>query len=59
MTEREAKLKAVWRKTHRDYKTTIGGVQCILVLREGGTWLVQLDGLTDEEIERKLPRGTA
>lgn len=47
----EAKLKAIWRKTHRDYKGKVGDVKTIMILRSGGSCLVALDDLTDEEVE--------
>ena len=50
---RAEKLKLVWRKTHRDYKGLIKGERYVLVLRTGGTQLVPLTDLTDEEIEQK------
>jgi len=49
-------LDAVWRNTHRDFRGGRGFERTILVLRQGGTCLVSLYGLTDEEIDRKLPK---
>lgn len=53
---RDQKLKAIWSKTHPDYKGTTDGVKTILVCRKGATVLCPLDDLTDEEIERHLPK---
>lgn len=55
MTRDEA-LNAIWRYTHKDYRGMIDGERTILTLRQGGTTLVCLKDLTDEEIARKLPR---
>lgn len=45
----------IWRHTHRDFRGYAAGVRTVLVNREGqGTCLVSLDGLTDDEIARKL-----
>ena len=53
----EQKLAAVWRNTPRDYRSIVSGQKCVLVLRDGeGTCLVSLNSLTDEEIQRKLPK---
>jgi len=49
---RDEKLKAIWRKTHRDFKGEIDGVKTVMVFRQGGSTLVSLEGLTDAEIER-------
>lgn len=55
---REQKLAAIWRTTHQDYKgKREDGTKCVLVLRLGGTCSVPLSALTNEEIERKLPKG--
>lgn len=53
---RQQQLNAIWRTTHRDYKGFHAGVRSILVLREGGTQLVALADLTDDEITRLLPK---
>lgn len=50
---RAAALDLIWRDTHADFKGTMDGVRTILVLR-GGTCLVALDGLTDNEIADRL-----
>jgi len=52
---REDKLKLIYRHTHRDFKSVIGGVGAILVLRPGGTTLVGMTSLTEAEIADKLP----
>ena len=54
--ERKARLAAIWGATHKDFKGRIDGVRMIMVLR-GGSCLVPLDVLTDEEIAQRLPRG--
>lgn len=51
-SEREKKLDGIYRKMHRDYKGKIGGVRTVMVLRAGGSCLVGLNDLTDDEIER-------
>lgn len=51
---KEDKLKLIYRHTHKDYKSVIGGVGAILVLRAGGTHLVGMTSLTDAEIANKL-----
>lgn len=48
----QQKLNWIWRKTPAEYKSTKGGYRSLLVLREGGTWLVPLSDLTGLEIER-------
>ena len=54
------KLAAIWKDTHRDFRGTLPGGKTIMILRNGGSCLVPLDALTDEEIERRyemtLPR---
>jgi hypothetical protein len=55
-TERDKKLAAIWRHTHRDFKGVTNGVRYILVLRDGGTMSVPLDSLTDAENARKTPK---
>lgn len=47
-------LDLIWKHTHRDYRGTMNGVRTILTLRQGGTTLVPLDGLTDAEKADKL-----
>jgi hypothetical protein len=48
---RPQKEKLIYRHTHRDFK----GNGKILILRPGGTTLVPMTALTDDEIEGKLP----
>ena len=50
---REKKLKAIWRKTHRDYKGIVEGERYIMIYRNGTT-LVPLKDLTDKEIEDRV-----
>ncbi|PKP94734.1 MAG: hypothetical protein CVT77_01465 [Alphaproteobacteria bacterium HGW-Alphaproteobacteria-16] len=65
---RDAKLEAIWERTHPDYRGIAGeanpdawpreqrGKRTILVHQRGtGTVLKLLDDLTDEEIDAKLP----
>lgn len=52
----QQKLNAIWRVTHRNYKGFHAGVRTIMVLREGGTHLVALADLTEDEITRLLPK---
>lgn len=60
--DRKAKLALIYRWTHSDYKGRAGeqwgeadrGKPTLLVNR-GGTCLVLLENLTDEEINNKLP----
>lgn len=47
-------LALIWKHTHRDYRGTMNGVRTILTLRQGGTTLVRLDDLTDDEKADKL-----
>lgn len=53
--DRTAKLNAIWRATHRDFKGKLDGERSILVYRKG-TCLVLLKDLTDAEIADKLPK---
>jgi hypothetical protein len=53
--ERKKALTLIYRHTSRDYKGHLNGEKSILVLRTGGTTLVPLTALTDEEIARDLP----
>lgn len=48
---RTQQLQLIYRHTHRDFKAH----GAILVLRAGGTTLVPLSGLTNREIEERLP----
>lgn len=50
--ERQRKLDAIWRGTHRDYKSSTDGVRSIMVCR-GATCLVPLSELTDKEINQR------
>lgn len=50
--QRQWKLEAIWKHTHRDYKGESEGVRSILVCRNG-TISVPLEGLTDKEIEQR------
>ena len=52
VTHSEA-LKIIWRHTHADYRGRLAGKKTILVNR-GGSCLVELDALTDDEIADKL-----
>jgi len=54
--ERECALNAVWKGTPSDYRAYVGGQRYVLVLREGGTRLVPLRDLTDDELQRKARR---
>lgn len=52
--EQRKKLeRAVWSKTHRDFRGMIDGVRTILVLRPDGTTLVPMSGLTNDELADK------
>lgn len=51
-SQRQWKLEAIWKHTHRDYKGESDGVRSILVCRNG-TISVPLEGLTDKEIEQR------
>lgn len=58
MTDDKAKqtvLDFIWAKTHSDFKGTLNGERTVLVLRNGGTTLVPLTGLTLAEIADKMP----
>lgn len=54
--ERAKALRAIWASTHRDFKGTFAGERTIMIMRNGGTTLVRLHDLTDDEIARHLPR---
>jgi hypothetical protein len=54
--QRKKALKAIWVKTHKDFKGIIDGVKTIMVFRNGSV-LVTLDDLTDAEIMDRLPKG--
>lgn len=51
-SQRQWKLEAIWKHTHRDYKGESDGVRSILVCRNG-TISIPLEGLTDKEIEQR------
>jgi hypothetical protein len=51
----EQKLHLIFKHMHTDYKSGRGELRSILILRSGGTHLVPLTALTDDEIERLLP----
>ena len=55
-TERQRKEDAVYRTTHSDFKGTYEGQRSIMVLRNGGSTIVLLSLLTDEEISSRLPK---
>lgn len=44
----------VWQHTHRDFRGVTDGVRTVLILRAGGTTLVSLSSLTDDECLAKL-----
>jgi hypothetical protein len=54
---RNEKLGMVWRATHPDYRGKVDGIRMVLVLDRptGATVLVPLDGLTDDDLNAKLP----
>ncbi|WP_161906079.1 hypothetical protein [Paracoccus sp. MKU1] len=51
---RDQKLNTIYRKMPRDFKGKIDGERTVMILRDGGTRLVYLRDLTDNEIERLL-----
>lgn len=51
---REQKLDLIYKNTHSDFKGIIGGARTMLMFR-GGSCIVSLNDLTDEEIARDLP----
>lgn len=51
---RDQKLALIFKHTHRDFKGT-GQDKRLMILRDGVTCLVPLDGLRDGEIEKLLP----
>ena len=51
-SQRQWKLEAIWKHTHRDYKGESEGVRSILVCRNG-TISVPLECLTDKEIQQR------
>lgn len=54
--QRAADLRAIWARTHRDFKGSFAGERTIMIMRNGGTTLVRLHDLTDDEIARLLPK---
>jgi hypothetical protein len=50
---RKQALVLIWRHKHRDFKSVIEGKKFVMVCR-GGTCLVELEDLTDEEINDDL-----
>jgi hypothetical protein len=55
-THRPAALRLIYKHTHRDFKGRIGKARTILAQdKDGATCLVELDGLTDEQVMLKLP----
>ncbi|HBC0585279.1 TPA: hypothetical protein I3599_000532 [Enterobacter cloacae] len=50
--QRQRKLEAIWKHTHRDYKGETDGIRSILVCRNG-TISVPLENLTEAEIEQR------
>lgn len=54
--ERKKALALIWKYTHLDFKGKLNnGEKAVLILRNGGTVLSTLNGLTDAEIAAKLP----
>ncbi|MEI9409337.1 hypothetical protein [Mesorhizobium salmacidum] len=53
--ERDDALKAVWRRTHADFKGTVDGKLVVMVFRDIAV-LVPLDDLRPDEIARLYPR---
>ena len=51
-SQKQWKLNAIWKHTHRDYKGESDGVRSILICRNGTT-SVPLENLTDAEIEQR------
>lgn len=51
-SQKQWKLDAIWKHTHRDYKGECDGVRSILICRNGTT-SVPLENLTDSEIEQR------
>ncbi len=53
--DRAAAVAKIYRDMHRDYKGVMpDGTKTIMILRNGGSCLVGLGGLTDDEIVRLL-----
>lgn len=55
IVERAEGEKAIWRRTHADFKGTLEGKRSILIYRDGTT-IVPLDDLRADEIARLYPR---
>jgi hypothetical protein len=51
-SQKQRRLEAIWKHTHRDYKGESDGVRTILVCRNGTT-SVPLESLSDAEIEQR------
>lgn len=47
----ETITKSKWKALHRDYKSIINGQRCILKLVNGGTCLVPVKVINDEEVK--------
>ncbi|MDX8445339.1 hypothetical protein [Mesorhizobium captivum] len=54
--DRDEGLKAVWRRTHADFKGTVDGKGSLMVFRRDGPTLVALNDLTPAEIARLYPK---
>jgi hypothetical protein len=52
---KDKQLALIYRHTHRDYRGTINGEKSIMTLRNGGSTIVPLSALTDDEIAGALP----
>ena len=55
LVERKEGEKAIWRRTHADFKGRYGDVKTVMVFREGTT-IVPLAELRADEIARLYPR---
>jgi hypothetical protein len=53
---RKAVEKLVWKKTHKDYRSTTGGIKKILILdrNTGATTLAPLSSISTERLLEKL-----
>lgn len=56
VVERKAGEKAIWRRTHSDFKGRYGDVKTVMVYRQGGPTIVPLADLRPDEIARLYPR---
>lgn len=52
--EKQKKLDLIFKHTHKDFKGT-GQDKTLMILRNGATCLVPLEGLTEAEVGRLLP----